>query len=61
LAALSQHFPWLEELAALGDVELLDVWADAIPTLAVNAATAIKAILVMYPPAARLHHFSVRY
>jgi hypothetical protein len=61
LAALSQHFPWFEELAALGEVELLEVWAEAIPTLAAKAATAINAILVIYPPGARLHRFSVRY
>jgi hypothetical protein len=52
LLALSQHRPWFEELVALGELELLDVWAEAIPRLAVNAATAINAILVIYPPGA---------
>jgi hypothetical protein len=61
LAALSQHFPWFEELVALGEVELLDVWAEAIPTLAANAAAAINAILVIYPPAVKLHDFTVQY
>jgi len=50
LLALSQQRPWLEELVALGELELLDVWAEATPRLAVNAATAINAILVMNPP-----------
>jgi hypothetical protein len=52
LVALSQHRPWLEELVAFGELELLDVWAEATPRLAVKAATAINAILVIYPPGA---------
>jgi hypothetical protein len=48
LVALSQHLPWF--VLAPGELDEVELWAEAMLTLASSAAAAINATLVMHNP-----------